>query len=553
KVDGLTWFDWAPDSGSIYFMTSGDKPESGDYTRLYDPRERLTDWDKTSALHVIDARGITRKQLTIAGDFALTQCAVSPRGDKLALVRRVAIAERPFFESEFWVLDPATGAHQLIRKARFPFENGPANLTFSPDGKKIAFTAPPAESGLAGEVPEHNAFDTCLFVLDLETAEMTRLSDRFSEAVIGNLTWRREDGKIYFIAQHRSFTKIARIDPAGDKGLSLLEVPATVVEAISVSAQADRLAWIGSTLDRPNHLRLLDLNGEGSVPPGLIDPNADLMMQLQTAAWERFNFENEDGDQIDGWIFYPPGFDENQAWPMVVYYYGGVAPEIERFSVLYYQWLTAHGYVLYVVNPRGAVGFGRDFADAHCNDWGEGAGQDIIEGVQKVLEAKPFVDPDRIGAYGGSYGGFMTLSLITECNLFKAACSMYGISNLASYWGAGIWGYTYGDTAMAASYPWTRRDVFVDRSPLFKADKVNAALLLLHGDADTNVPVVESEQMFTALKVLGREVAYVRFAGEDHGIAGKPSNLKAHREMILEWFDKHLKDQPRGWDGRWEK
>jgi dipeptidyl aminopeptidase/acylaminoacyl peptidase len=106
---------------------------------------------------------------------------------------------------------------------------------------------------------------------------------------------------------------------------------------------------------------------------------------------------------------------------------------------------------------------------------------------------------------------------------------------------------------MAASYPWNRREFFVDRSPLFQADKIRAALLLLHGMDDTNVPVVESEQMFTALKVLGRDVAYVRFAGEDHDIAGKPSNLKAHRNMILEWFDKHLKDQPRGWDVRWEK
>jgi dipeptidyl aminopeptidase/acylaminoacyl peptidase len=199
------------------------------------------------------------------------------------------------------------------------------------------------------------------------------------------------------------------------------------------------------------------------------------------------------------------------------------------------------------------VGHTHATSDLHCNDWGLKAGQDIIEGVNKVLKAKPFIDPERIGCYGGSYGGFMTMSLITRTDLFKAACSLYGISNLASYWGGGIWGYTYGDTAMAGRYPWTHPEFFVERSPLYQAHKVKAALLLLHGEADVNVPSLESEQMFTALKVLGKEAAYVRFKGEDHGISGKRSNLLAHRSMILEWFDKHLKGQPEGWDARWKK
>jgi dipeptidyl aminopeptidase/acylaminoacyl peptidase len=146
----------------------------------------------------------------------------------------------------------------------------------------------------------------------------------------------------------------------------------------------------------------------------------------------------------------------------------------------------------------------------------------------------------------------MTMSLITRTDRFKASCSMYGISNIASYWGAGIWGYTYGDTAMAKSYPWNRRDIFVDRAPLFNADKVQSALLLLHGTSDKNVPVVESEQMYTALKVLGKEAAYVRFPGEDHGIASSRDKYVLHRRMIVEWFDKYLKNEPGAWEERWK-
>jgi dipeptidyl aminopeptidase/acylaminoacyl peptidase len=187
------------------------------------------------------------------------------------------------------------------------------------------------------------------------------------------------------------------------------------------------------------------------------------------------------------------------------------------------------------------------------NDWGTLATRDIIEGTRKLIREKSFIDEKRMGAYGGSYGGFITMDLITKTDMFAAAVSMYGISNIASYWGGGTWGYTYGDIALARSYPWNRRDVFVDKSPLFHANKIKTPLLLLHGLSDTNVPSLESDQMFTALRVQGKEVAYVRFPGEEHGIASNFKDYIAHREMMLEWFDKYLKGQPQAWEARWKE
>jgi len=550
KQKGLGRYFWAPDSSRIYFMTTGDAPESGDYERLWDPRDRLTDWDTTSRLHMVMRDGSGRTVLTVEEDFALTQAEVSPDGSRLALVIRRPIEERPFFETEFWVMSTETGATRLIRKARFCFENGPANLTWSPDGNQVAFTAPPGETPFPGDGEEHNAFDTCLWVLDLESQSMQCLSKRFDETVSGSLWWRTEDQKIYFIAHKRAFRWLTRIHP--EKGsLEFLHDSPTNVSAFAPASNASGWTLIGSTLDYPSQVYRFDVDTLFSTV--FLDPNQAIMKQVKRVDWERFNYTNPDGRLIDGWIFYPPRFDVSLSWPMVVYFYGGVSPEEERFSIMYYQWLAANGYVLYVVNPSGAVGYGREFADLHCNDWGRLAGRDILLGVKEVIANKPFIDPARIGAYGGSYGGFMTLSLVTQTDLFKAACSMYGISNLTSYWGGGIWGYTYGDTAMAGSYPWSHKELFVGCSPIFNADKVESALLLLHGVDDGNVPSIESEQMFTALKVLGKEVAYVRFANEDHGIGGKFSNLVVHRRMILEWFDKHLKGDSTGWDRRWEK
>ena len=167
--------------------------------------------------------------------------------------------------------------------------------------------------------------------------------------------------------------------------------------------------------------------------------------------------------------------------------------------------------------------------------------------MQKFVAAHSFVDGTKIGNIGASYGGFMTQYLITQTDIFAASVSHAGISNITSYWGEGYWGYSYSSGASAGSYPWNNPKLYTEQSPLFHADKIKTPLLLLHGTADTNVPIGESIQMYTALKLLNKPVEFIQVEGENHAIYDYNKRI-AWNNAIYAWFSKWLKGDSRWWD-----
>jgi dipeptidyl aminopeptidase/acylaminoacyl peptidase len=205
------------------------------------------------------------------------------------------------------------------------------------------------------------------------------------------------------------------------------------------------------------------------------------------------------------------------------------------------------GYVVLTMQPSGTTGFGQEFSARHVNAWGKMTAGEIIEGTRTFCEEHAFVDTTKIGCIGASYGGFMTQYILTQTDLFTAAISHAGISSIASYWGEGYWGYSYSGAASAFSYPWNNPDLYINQSPLYKADKITTPLLLLHGSADTNVPVGESIQMFNALRILGKTVEFVQVQGENHAIYDHAKRIEWNK-TIHAWFARWLKDQPEWWD-----
>jgi dipeptidyl aminopeptidase/acylaminoacyl peptidase len=389
-----------------------------------------------------------------------------------------------------------------------------------------------------GRIP--NDYDQQLFLTEADGSAPQAITRDWDPSVSGAV-W-THDGDLLVWAEDTDRVKLYRYDVEGGQ-FSDLDARMDSVSSVAHARQANVYAWYGSSATVPHQAWV---SVDGTVRP-LLQPGADRYAQVEIARVEDFDVTREDGTTLTGRVHYPPSYDPDKSYPTIVYYYGGTSPVSRRFGGRYpHQLWAANGYLVYVPQPRGATGFGQEVAADHVNDWGEMSGEDVIMGTEAFLAAHPAADAGRVGCIGASYGGFLTMSLVTKTDLFSAAAAHAGISTLPSYWGEGFWGHLYSAVASADSYPWNNRELYVDHSPLFSADQINTPLLLLHGAGDTNVPPGESTQMYVALKVLGKDVEYVSIDDENHWIL-QYEKRKKWSQTILAWFDWKLKEQPAWW------
>ncbi len=386
--------------------------------------------------------------------------------------------------------------------------------------------------------------DNQLYLINVADHKVTPLTRDFAPSV-EDVVWSRADGMIYVTAENRDRKSLYRINPSNLK-ITPVNTPEDMINSISVPATGATMAFAGQGAMNSDRIYTLDTK---SMKTKLIDDlSARKLEGVRLAECKPWSFVNSRGDSIHGRYYLPDNFDSAKTYPMIVNYYGGCSPTGRNFESRYpHQVYAAQGYIVFAINPSGATGFGQEFSSRHVNTAGEGVADDIIEGTKRFCDEHPFVDRKHIGCIGASYGGFMTQFLQTRTDIFAAAISHAGISDHTSYWGEGYWGYSYSEVSMANSYPWSHPDLYVKQSPLFNADKINTPLLFLHGDADTNVPVGESIQMFTALKLLGKPTAFVAVAGENHHILDHDKRIK-WQNTIDAWFEKWLKEDPTWWN-----
>lgn len=546
------WFQFTPDEKTlIYTLTTEGRKKDPQVYDVKEPEDRQPGWRERSNLAKYDLASGILQPLTF-GYHNIYLMDISADSRYLLIGKEEErLTKRPTTLTSFYRLDLGSmnASSATTPKVETLIEKGEFlnSAQFSPDGKSILVSASPeAFNGIGKNVEEGQTpsmIDTQLYLMTLSDKKVRPLTRDFNPNV-QSVDWSKADGNIYFTAEDKDCVHLFQLNPKSGK-FTLLKTPEEYIKSFSLASSAAEMAFSGQSASNAD--RLYKMNTKALKSKLVDDLSARELKDVELGECKAWNFVNSRGDTLCCRYYLPPHFDAAKKYPMIVNYYGGCSPTSRMFQSRYpHHVYAAMGYVVLVVNPSGATGFGQKFSARHVDTAGEGVAEDIISSTQAFCDEHAFVNRKKIGCIGASYGGFMTQYLQTKTDLFAAAISHAGISDHTSYWGEGYWGYSYSEVSMANEYPWTNKHLFVDQSPLYNADKIHTPLLFVHGTADNNVPVGESIQLYTALKLLGRPTAMVLVDGQDHHIIDYEKRLK-WQNTIFAWFAKWLQDDASWW------
>lgn len=546
------WFQFTPDEKMlIYTLTTEGRKKDPQVYDVKEPEDRQPGWRERSNLAKYDLASGILQPLTF-GYHNIYLMDISADSRYLLIGKEEErLTKRPTTLTSFYRLDLGSmnASSATTPKVETLIEKGEFlnSAQFSPDGKSILVSAlPEAFNGIGKNVEEGQTpsmVDTQLYLMTLSDKKVRPLTKDFNPNV-QSVDWSKADGNIYFTAEDKDCVHLFQLNPKSGK-FTLLKTPEEYIKSFSLASSAAEMAFSGQSASNAD--RLYKMNTKALKSQLVDDLSARELKDVELGECKAWNFVNSRGDTLCCRYYLPPHFDAAKKYPMIVNYYGGCSPTSRMFQSRYpHHVYAAMGYVVLVVNPSGATGFGQKFSARHVDTAGEGVAEDIISSTQAFCDEHAFVNLKKIGCIGASYGGFMTQYLQTKTDLFAAAISHAGISDHTSYWGEGYWGYSYSEVSMANEYPWTNKHLFVDQSPLYNADKIHTPLLFVHGTADNNVPVGESIQLYTALKLLGRPTAMVLVDGQDHHIIDYEKRLK-WQNTIFAWFAKWLQDDASWW------
>ena len=530
-------------TGSFFIEEEG--PARGKITEQVLGRyDRMADFRKRTFLALYDLESGRYQPLTF-GHRSTYLHDVSPDAREIILSSSEDITEIPFSQSNFYTMNLET----LEVKPLFTQERSISSISYTSQPYVLLIEGDAnAFDGIGRNLPEGmitNTYDGQLFLYDRQSQQATPLTKNFDPA-IKRVKVSTVKPVAYFTAENKDRISLYRLDLAR-KQIEQVATTEDLVRSFDISDDASQLAYYGQSA--MNADRFYTLRGKRETL--LYDLAKSKMQDLELGTMSDWVHTMPNGDKVEGRYYLPPHFDATRQYPMIVYYYGGTSPTARFFEGSYsLPMYAAQGYVVLTLNPSGTTGFGQEYAARHVNAWGKVTAEEIVAATKQFCQEHPYVNAKKIGCMGASYGGFMTQYLQTITDIFAAAISHAGISAISSYWGEGTWGIGYSTVASYGSYPWNNPKLYTEQSPLFHADKIHTPLLLIHGTDDTNVPIGESIQMYNALKILGREVEFVKVHGEDHIITAPEKKIE-WTNTLFAWFQKWLKDDPTWWDARY--
>ncbi len=395
---------------------------------------------------------------------------------------------------------------------------------------KIIFVGSTMEKGGVNE-------DSFIYTCELDGSNVTKLTDdsfdmAFGSSIVSDSrfgsmrTFKVVNDRLYFVVTEKENTKLYSIDLEGN----LKEEISSRIEDYDIID--DEIYYSAMDADRLAHIK----------KQGSDEILVDNKIETNVGKIEEFFFESN-GDMIRGYVLLPTKFDENKKYPTILSIHGGPKGSYSDVFHHEHQVFANDGYIIIYTNPHGSSGNGVKYSDIR-GYYGKTDYEDLMTFVDEAISRYPQIDTDKMGIYGGSYGGFMTNWTIGHTDRFKAAVSQRSISNWTSFYGVSDIGYYFGSD-QTASDPWNSLEKMWDQSPIKYADKVTTPALFIHADEDYRCPLEQGLQMYTKLKLNGVDTKMYVFHGENHELSrsGKPKPRLKRLTEIKAWFDEYLKDE----------
>ncbi len=509
----------------------------------YEPQERWHLW-------IVNVRTGKARQITHGDRYDEWDPAWSPDGQTVVFCsNRQPDPDRDPDAVDLYLL-PVNGGEMR----RLPTPVGPkGSPRFSPDGQWIAYYG----SEGRGEWWRN----TSLWVVPAdgqgEARNLTAAHDvHVAVDVINDLLgataapprWTPDGQWIYFPVSRHGRSELRRIRPNG-ADMETLIARDGVVGTFDLDATGDQLIYFFGTLTDPGQVWGWAMQANRHRQLTRLNP---WLRRVDLGQTQEVWFTAEDGYRLQGWILTPPDFDPEQTYPTILEIHGGPMTQYGFLMMHEFYFLAAQGYVVAFSNPRGGRGYGEEHTRAITGHWGERDYADLMAFADFVAQ-QPYVDAQRMGVTGGSYGGYMTLWIVGHTQRFRAAAAQRSVSNLVNFWGSSDMNWLTQYLIGVDQPPWEQLEAYWRVSPLAYLHHARTPTLILHSEHDLRCPVDQGEQAYVALKYAGVDTELVLFPEESHGLSrtGRTDRRIARLKHILRWIDRHLKEtDPNGTAGR---